>query len=123
MAFSGTAIITKVTESKFRITGLSLTGNGQGTISLEGGTGEVQLDAPEWGEYKTSGVQGGNIDLASSVQCTVAPADEGAFPSTGAQIPAIIKSGTEPADFLLTVLGRGTTTDTSGLLEIYIQFA
>lgn len=122
MAFTGTATITKVTESKFRITGVKLLGTDAGTISLRAGAGAVKLDAAEWGQYRSSGQQGGAVDLSEAVQCVVIPADSTIAPLLGSQSPAIVKTGTTPSDFLITVSGRRGVTDDSGNLEIYVQF-
>lgn len=122
MAFTGTAVITKVSESKFRITGLSLAGAAAGTISLSGGTGAVKVDAPQWQPFQSSGLQGGNVDLSESVECIVIPADVAATAAIGAQTPAVVKTGTTPSDFLVTITNRNAASAASGGLEIYLTF-
>lgn len=122
MAFTGTAVIKKVGEGKFRITGLSLASGASGTISLDQGSGDVQLDAPEWGPYQSSGEQGGDVNLADSIEVRAIPADAAATAAVGAQSPAVVKTGTVPSNFLATLTNRNVGEVNSGELEIYVEF-
>ena len=122
MAFTGSAVIKKVSDRKFRITGLSLAGAAAGTISLAEGAGAVLIDAPKevWGPYVSSGEQGGGVTLQDAIECHVIPADAAATAAVGSQTPAIVKTGTDAADFLVTLTNRGVVA--SGALEIVVQF-
>lgn len=117
MAFTGVATILKVSDNKFRITGLSLAAAATGTISLSGGLGEVKLTAPGWDRYETSGVHGGQVELDSSIKVLVIPAV--ADPTTSEPI-TVVKTGDGPTDFLATLQNNDAAA--SGALEIYVEF-
>lgn len=117
MAWTGSAAIQKIADNLFRITGLSLVAAAAGTISLEQGTGQVKITAPEWGDYKTPGSHGGDVTLNESVQVTVNEIDPA---GTTVEPPAIVKTGTVPGDFLVTVTNRDAAN--TGALEIYLRF-
>ncbi len=122
MAFTGTAVIKKISENKFSITGLSLAGAAVGTISLLEGTGEVKLVAEEWRPYKTTGRQGEMIDLSEGVSVQVVSADAAAVAAVGAQNPSIVKTGTTRAAFLITMTNKNTAGVASGLLDIQVRY-
>jgi len=118
MAFTGTATIQKVSDNKFRITGLSLGIAATGTIGLtQHPTAEVQLEAPGWDRYVTSGLQGGQIELDASVECRICYADAAA---TTTEPIAVVKTGDGPEDFLMTLTNRDAAA--SGALEIFVEF-
>lgn len=120
--FTGEAVVKKVAEGLFRITGLSLASGASGTISLDTGAGEVKLHAPEWGVYDSSGEQGGEVGRQDSIECRVIPADATAIAAVGAQTPAVVKTFTGPVNFLITLTNRNAAEAQSGLLEIYVGF-
>lgn len=118
MAFTGTPVIAKVSESCFRITGVSLGIGATGTVGLSSNAGaEVKLNAPEWNRYVTSGLQGGQIELDQSVEATVVYADAA---STTVEPVSVTKTGDGPTDFLLTFTNRDAAL--SGALEIYVKY-
>lgn len=120
MAFTGSATVKQVSDRKFRITGLSLAGAAAGTISLLGGTGDVKLpDLPNWGPYKSAG---STVALADAIECHAVPAASGAVAAVGSQSPAIVKTGTTEADFLITVTNLNGAGVASGALEFFVTF-
>lgn len=116
MAFTGAAVLTYVSDSTVRITGLSLAASANGTISLLGGTGAVKVDQPTWNRY-TNG-RGVTIDLDSSVKCHALLAAAGV--ATAVPI-SVVKTGNGPTDLLIT-LANGDGAAVSGALEIWVEF-
>jgi hypothetical protein len=119
MAFTGTPVISQVSDRMVRITGLSLAAAAAGTIGLFGATGstpDVRLPEPFKPEhYKFNG---SDVPLADSIEVTAQPAATG----TATAIPiAIVKTGTTDADFRATITNTHATTTTPEL-EIYVQF-
>ena len=118
MAFTGTATIKQVSDRCFRITGLTLaTQTASGTIGLEGNTGDVDLNAGGvWGAYLQASAQGGTVSMIDAIDCRIN--------LVGAAVvaPAVVvaKSGTTPADFLITLTNNGAASTTA--LEIYVTF-
>ena len=118
MAFTGAAVIQKISDRKFRITGLSLGIGAAGTIGLsQNVAAEVPITAPGWDRYVSDGIHGGEVELDASVECSIVYADAAA--ATTEPI-AVVKSGDGPADFLLTLTNRDAAV--SGALEIYVEF-
>lgn len=119
MAFTGTAVVTKISDKKFRITGLSLVADASGTIGFsdKGSPAEVSLIAPEWQPYRNG--ENALISLQQAVNVRI-----GITTDVTVGIPiSVVKSGTDHSDFAITLhnddAGGGTT---SGVLEIYIEF-
>jgi hypothetical protein len=111
MAFTGSAVVKKVSDSLYRVTGLSLATQGAaGTIGLSGGTGEVDLpDTVAW-----DGKAG--VTLPDAIEVSIHQAEDVAV----APSVKIDKSGSTPGNFLAT-LTNGGAADT-GDLEIYVRF-
>jgi hypothetical protein len=113
MAFTGVAVVTRVTDVLARITGLSLLAGASGTISLLEGPGTVKLpDACNWAPYD-------GIDLTESVQFMIVKASSGAV-----AIPIrVVKSGAGgvPTTFVAT-LTNDDAQNPSPELEIYVRF-
>ncbi len=109
MAFTGTPTIEKISQNRFRITGLSLGIGAAGTIAMAPGSGEVELTAPDWQPE-------GSVNLADAVKvdyilvsgATVAPA------------VGVVKTGTTQANFLATLTNLGPAA--TGALEILVEF-
>jgi hypothetical protein len=118
MAFTGTATVKQVSDRCFRITGLTLATQGaSGTIGLEGNTGDVDLNAGGvWGAYNQSSAQGGAVSLIDAVDCRINLVGAAVV----APAVAITKTGTTPADFLVTLTNQGAASTTA--MEIYITF-
>lgn len=119
MAFTGTAVVTQVSDRKIRITGLSLAGSAVGTISLSGGTGEVLMPGGfQPVPYSLPGASGPvTVALQDSVEVNLVPVT-----SITTLVPIeVVKTGTTPVDFLIT-LTNTTSATTSALQEIYIEF-
>jgi hypothetical protein len=79
MAFTGAAVIKKISDNIYRITGLSLGIGANGTIGLgENAAAAVKLLGTGWNRYETVGQHGGQVELDESVQCDVISADAAA---------------------------------------------
>lgn len=118
MAFTGTAVIKLVSESKTRITGLSLLTGASGTISLHEGTGSVKC--PEAFKPRPYDDGFGDVSLQDSVEVSVWPVDGAG--EVGMPFK-IVKSGTTPADFLVTITDTSTEEEIgTGEFEIYLKF-
>ncbi len=117
MAFTGAAVVKKISDRKFRITGLSLAAGASGDIGLAANAGaDVALQA-NWDRYETSGLQGGAVDLAEAVEVTVHVAEAGL---AVVEPVAIVKTGDGPSDFLATLSNPDAAA--SGALEIYVEY-
>lgn len=119
MAFTGTATVLKLSDSKFQITGLSLAASATGTIGFSvasggSGAGEVDLDAPDIQPYKSEGLQGGVVSVPAGTNVQVQSADAAAS-SLGPQV-SVTKAGTDKSDFLATITNRNSSTVTGALL-------
>lgn len=118
MAFTGAAVITKVSDRKFRITGLSLAAAAAGTIGLsQNAAAEVEITAPGWDRYDSSGVHGGLVELDDSIECRYCVAEIGLAVT---EPLSIVKTGNGPSDFLLTLTNPDAAA--SGALEIWVEF-
>ena len=119
MAFTGTPVIQKISESKFRITGVSLAAAATGTIGLtQHPSAEVQLEAPQWDRYQTPGLQGGQVEVDAAVEVRITYVDAA---GTTTEPVTVTKTGDSPVDFLATLTNRDAAA--SGELEIYVEFA
>lgn len=118
MAFTGTAVVQQITDRMVRITGLSLGIAATGTIGLAGATGsapDVHLPAafkPVPYTYKGATV----VSLQESIKVDYA------FVASDSEVtcPAIAKTGTDNADFRISV--TNTHSSASPGIEFYIQF-
>lgn len=118
MAFTGVAVITKISDKLFRITGLSLAAAAAGTIGLvQNVAAEVPITAPGWDRYDSVGIHGGLVELDDSVELRYCVAEVG---QAVVEPLSIVKTGNGPADFLLTLTNPDAAA--SGALEIYVQF-
>lgn len=118
MAFTGTPVITQISDSIVRITGVSLAAGAAGIIGLHGSTvsGAVKLPRafqPKPYEYETH-----PIPMADSVDVSVKPAAVG----VATAIPfAVVKTGTTEQDFVATITNTHASLATPNL-EIYVKF-
>ena len=122
MAFTGTPALQIFSDRKVRLTGVSLAGAASGTIALSGGTANILLPAgfkPFEYTYGATGVDGGAVvTLAESIEVSLVDAAVGVV----TRVPiAVVKTGTNPTDFLIT-LTNTTSGTASPLQEIYIEF-
>ena len=117
MAFTGTATVVKVTDKKFRITGLSLAGDASGTIGFSDKTvaAEVSLEAPEWQPYRNA--ENDLISLQASVEVRQTLVTD----VTSAVPISVVKTGTDHTDFVITMHNDSAATVSAGL-ELYIEF-
>jgi len=119
MAFTGTAVITQISDSIVRITGLSLAGSASGTIGLHTQTGsppDVILPVAFQPQIYAYGNPGSDVALADSIQLSMDATATLAVPN---QVETN-KSGTTGADFRIT-LHNTSGTATSGI-EMYVKF-
>lgn len=114
MAFTGAAVVKKISDRLFRITGVSLAADASGTIGFSDKTvaPEVELEAPTWDPY-------GEVTLQDAVQVKMNPVTD-----VSAAVPiSVVKTGTTHADFVITLhndnAGGGAA---SADLEIYVEF-
>lgn len=117
MAFTGTPVVTKISDKLFRVTGVTLAGDASGTIGFSDKTSaaEVSLNAPEWHPYRNS--ENAYVSLIQAVQC-----DVGFVTDVTAAVPiSVVKTGTTHLDFVITV-HNDTAATVSASLEMYIQF-
>ena len=111
MPFTGAPVVTEITDGLFLITGVALALSASGTISLSGGTGEAKMTAPNWGAEGTKTI---------GQQTQVITNRTTAVPATATPL-RVVKSGTTPTDFLITVTNDDGAA-ASGSLEIYVRF-
>lgn len=115
MAFIGAAVISRPSTRVVRITGLSLDASASGTISLDGGGGDVELPAGvQWSAYAGDDSGDDTIDLDDAVEVSVHPAAA----ITNALLVSIVKVN---GPFLIT-LANGDGVNTTPDLEIYLRF-
>lgn len=117
MAFTGVAVLKKVSNNLFRLTGVSLAGAAAGTIGADGSGADVELPPlPDWDNYTIDGQVVGPQDF---VKVTVEAADD----DVATAIPiSVIKTGASMPNFLAT-LHNDTAATLSPDLEVYIERA
>lgn len=114
MAFTGTPVVTQISDAKVRITGVSLAAGASGTVGLNGdATAEVEL--PDAFNPKVYDYNGTDVPLAASLQVWCVPVSDVA----NFAIPIrIVKAGTP---FQITFTNDEAAV-ASAELEIYIVF-
>lgn len=118
MAFTGAAVIKKIADNLYRITGLSLAAAAAGTIGLaENAAADVEIAGTGWNRYVTSGLHGGEVELNESVQVSIVVAE---IALSVVEPVSIVKTGDGPADFLITLTNPDAAA--SGALEIWVRF-
>jgi hypothetical protein len=112
MAFTGVAVVTKVSDSVFLVTGLSLAGDASGTIGFSDKTvaPEVELTAPDW--QPRSGL---TLSQLIEVRQTIVTDVTAAVPIS------VVKTGTSHEDFVITMHNDSAAT-VSPALAIWIEF-
>lgn len=117
MAFTGSAVITQISERKVRITGLSLAGAAVGTLALSTGTTGGAVLLPAQFQPKPYNEFGAIVGLIDSVQVSILPAG-----SVTTLVPIqCVKTGVTDELFLIT-LTNTTTATASAALEIYVEW-
>lgn len=124
MAFTGTPVVTPISDQLCRITGLSLADGATGTISLAVGTGQVKLPASlSWAPYARFDDPSGIVDLVESVEVDFhLVADPGATYGVSGRLWAAKANGADPSTFLVTFTNSDTNEATSAAFEIYLRF-
>jgi len=121
MAFTGTPVVQRINDRKFRISGadLTLAGDASGTIGFSDKSvaAEVSLTAPDWQPYDLPGTQGGTVTLIEAIEVSIALASD----VTSAVPISVVKSGTTHADFVITLHNDSAAT-VSAVLEIFVEF-
>ncbi len=119
MAFTGAPVVQKISDRKFRVTGVSLAADASGTIGFTDKTlplAEASLDAPEWHPY---GIPGNDVSLIEAIECRANPVSD-----VSAAVPiSIVKTGTTHLNFVITLhndnAGGGQA---SADLEIWVEY-
>lgn len=109
MAFTGTAVVERISANRARITGLSLGIGAAGTIAMAAGSGEVEITAPEWQPQ-------GSVNMADAARVSVTLVSG----ATVAPAVGVVKTGTVASDFLATLTNLGAAA--TGTLEIWVDF-
>lgn len=118
MAFTGTAVVTQISDQVVRITGLSLASAAAGTIGLfpNGGTPGVRL--PQAFKPTPYTYDEAVVGLSDTIEVLVQNAATG----VATAIPvAIVKSGTNALGFLATITNTHGSLATPNL-EIYVRY-
>lgn len=116
MAFTGTAVITYVSDKVVRITGLSLAAAAAGDIGLSSNAAaDVPLVCPNWNRYVNG--RGDSIELDDSIEVSYVTAEAGL---AVVEPLSIVKTGNGPTDFLVTLTNPDAAA--SGALEIWVKF-
>ncbi len=111
MAWTGSAVVKKVSDRVVRVTGISLAADATGTIAIGNATGDIDISGlPEWEAY-------GDVTLIQAVTVKI-----NIVTDVTAGVPiSVVKTGTTQTDFLIT-FHNDTAADDSAELEIYIEF-
>jgi hypothetical protein len=118
MAFTGTAVVTSVSDREVVITGLSLVSAAEGTIGLFSNSGTPGVRLPASFEAAVYAFLGTTVPLSASIEVTTQPAATG----VATAIPvSVVKSGTTPADWLATLTNTHGSLTTPNL-EIRVKF-
>jgi len=106
MSFTGTPIVTRVSNNLFRITGLEIDASKAGTIKFADALvpGGVSLVAPNWKDYTLD--DGAVVHLQDVVKVSVTAAQSD--PAAAALPFSIVKTGTTHADFAITITNDST---------------
>lgn len=118
MAFTGTAVVTLVSDAICRITGLSLAHGASGTIGLFENISTPGVSLP--GGFKPRAYKNAehqDVSIPDAVEVRV-----GLRGNTATSVPIqIVKTGLTPAAFLATLTNNSGGTDSTEL-EIYVKF-
>ena len=119
MAFTGTAVVTPISQNAVRITGLSLAGAATGDAIVFSDravivAGSVEIPGTNWEPYEYGGAV---VSLQSAVRVTMNVVTD----VTDAVPISVVKSGTTHDDFAITLHNDSAAT-VSAALEIYIEF-
>jgi hypothetical protein len=118
MAFTGTPVVTKVSDKCWRITGVTLAGDASGTIGFSDKTSlaECSIVGPNWQPYALS--DGDVVGLQDAFKVTVGFSTDVTTP-----VPiSVVKTGTTHLLFAAT-LHNDTAATVSPSLEIYVEWA
>lgn len=119
MAFTGTPVVTQISDRIVSIQGLSLIAGADGDIGLAAFSGTPpDVTLPGAFQPKEYTYNGSDISLAEAIEVTALPAAVG----TATAIPvAVVKTGNDPAGWRATITNTHATL-TTPLLEIMIKF-
>jgi hypothetical protein len=119
MAFTGSPVVTLISDRKALITGLSLAAAATGTISLAAGAGAVHLPAGFQPTPYNPGQPGSasGVTLQQSVEVNTNPNS-----AVATAIPIeIVKTGSTSTDFLITLTNNHGSI-ASPNLEIWVEW-
>lgn len=119
MAFTGSAAVSVPSTRLARITGLSLLAGAEGTISLNGGGGDIELPASlQWSPYAGDDSGDNQIDLDDAVEVTV---KAGGTLIAAPMISMFKSNGGDPLTFTITITNDDGVNATP-TLEIFVRF-
>lgn len=118
MAFTGAAVVTRVSDRVVRITGVSLAGDASGVLGFPNETvpAEVSWGAfPDW--LPRALANGTALTLADLIECRITIVTDVTTP-----VPiSVVKSGTTQLDFKITL--HNDTAATAGPdMEIWVEY-
>jgi hypothetical protein len=124
MGFTGQPVVTRVSGSLARITGLSLGSGATGTISLDEGGGDVKLpDSLNWSQYAGQDSGDGIVDLVEAVQVSyLFVEDVGDADAPSKRIAVTKSNGQDPSLFEVQFESFDITESQSAEMEIYLRF-
>ena len=121
MAFSGEVVVTKVSGSVARISGVSLGPDTSGEIGLAGSGAEVELPQ-NWSPYGGDNAGDGVVDLAEACEVSITFVEEPEDPQDH-NIYVTKEDGGDPSAFRIQVNQPTTGEIGDGAeMEIYIRF-
>lgn len=114
MAFTGVAVVQSISDTKVRITGLSLAGGAAGTIGLDGNVAAgVQLpNSFRPGPYRYNGAV---VDLSEAIEVSIWRAG-----AAGAGLEDVVIAKAD--DPFLVTLTNADAQNASSDMEIYLTF-
>ena len=121
MAFSGAPVVTRVTDSLARITGVTLGSGATGEIGLAGSGAEIELPQ-NWGPYAGDDAGDGVVGLGESCQASYVFVTDTDDSSESSRIAVQKSNGLDPATFLISFVSFDTLEGQSAEMEIYVRF-
>lgn len=118
MAFTGTAVVTQISDALVRITGLSLAAGAAGTIALFPNAGTPGVRLPQAFKPVPYTYDEATVGLSDTIEVFAQAAAVG----VATAIPvAIVKSGSSVAAFTATITNTHGSLATPNL-EIYVRY-
>jgi hypothetical protein len=121
MAFSGAPVVTKISDSLARITGVTLGSGSTGEIGLAGSGAEIELPV-NWAPYAGDDAGDDQVDLAEACEVSYVFVTDTADSSASSRIAVQKANGGDPATFLISFVSFDTLEAQSAEMEIYVRF-